>query len=158
MLPRSRVDRLSSLCAALAFGLAVVLLGRAASAAPAATSEDLFPAPTFVIPQGSSTVEDLATDKTWPGLASAHCVAVSPHGKRLLVSSASTTNVYLVDAYNGRKLARADPADREADSGRQDPVLDRSGSRAGRPEPRRLMRLDARQSRCNTTSSTPKTA
>lgn len=77
----------------------------AASAAPPAAPRDPFPSPTFVTLQGSNAVENLATGTTWQGLTSAHYVAVAPDGSRLLVSSASTEDAYLVDAHTGEKLA-----------------------------------------------------
>jgi len=72
-----------------------------AVAAPA----QLFPSSVYVTLQGSDSVESLPTGARWNNLDSAHYVAVSPDGRQLLVSSAATENVFIVDAKTGKKLA-----------------------------------------------------
>lgn len=73
--------------------------------AHAAESKDLFPAPVYVTLQGSNKVEILPGGKTCDGLPSAHYVAVSPDGSRMLVSSANKPEAYLVDTHDCAKLA-----------------------------------------------------
>ena len=72
-----------------------------AVAAPA----QLFPSSAYVTLQGSDSVESLPGGARWNNLDSAHYVAVSPDGRQLLVSSAATENVFIVDAKTGKKLA-----------------------------------------------------
>jgi YVTN family beta-propeller protein len=67
-----------------------------------------FPGPVYATVQAAGAVEDMATGKTWSDLPGAHYDAVSPDGKRLLVSSSNTTNAYLVDTETGRTLATFD--------------------------------------------------
>lgn len=76
--------------------------------AHAAEPKDLFPAPVYVTLQGSNQVEILPSGKTCDGLPGAHYVAVSPDGKRMLVSSANKPEAYLVDTHDCRKLATFD--------------------------------------------------
>jgi YVTN family beta-propeller protein len=72
-----------------------------AAAAPA----QLFPSPVYVTLQRSDSVESLPGGTRWNDLDSAHYVAVSPDGRQLLVSSAATENVFIVDAKTGKTLA-----------------------------------------------------
>lgn len=81
---------------ALAFGVA---------SANATEPKDLFPAPVYVTLQSGNAVENMQTGQTFGGLTAAHYDAISPDGKRLLVSSASLPEAYLVDAHTGKKLA-----------------------------------------------------
>lgn len=69
---------------------------------------NLFPASVYVTLQGSSKVEILPSGKACNDLPGAHYVAVSPDGKRLLVSSANLPEAYLVDTHTCRKLATFD--------------------------------------------------
>jgi len=86
--------------ATMAF-VAACLVAPWAAAAPA----QLFPAPVYVTLQGSNSVESLPSATRWSNLDSAHYVAISPDGKQLLVSSAATENVFIVDAHTGKTLA-----------------------------------------------------
>lgn len=108
MLPIAKCFSFRRVLSTLIGGVFALTLALTASATPPAAPHDVFPTATFVTLQGDNAVENLATGNTWPGLASAHYIAVSPDGKRLLVSSASTQDVYLVDASTGRKLATFD--------------------------------------------------
>lgn len=90
-------------------GCAMMLtVALAASAAPAAQSQHLFPTPVYVTLQGSDAVENMATGKAWHGLASAHYDALSADGTRLLVSSAKTPDAFLVDTKTGKTLKTFD--------------------------------------------------
>jgi YVTN family beta-propeller protein len=86
---------------------ATIVLVSAGMAAPwaAAASTQFFPSPVYVTLQGSDSVESLPGGTRWDNLDSAHYVAVGPDGKRLLVSSAATENVFVVDAKTGNTLA-----------------------------------------------------
>lgn len=83
---------------ALAFGLA--LAGSAAAREP-----ELFPAPVYVTLQSSNAVQAMPSGKPIEDLAAAHYDAISPDGRRLLVSSATQPEAWLVDARSGDKLA-----------------------------------------------------
>lgn len=83
---------------ALAFGLGNVEV-------QAAESQDLFPAPVYVTLQRSNEVESQPSGETWGNLTGAHYDAINPNGDRLLVSSAGGSEVYLVDAHSGKKVA-----------------------------------------------------
>ncbi|HEX5961155.1 MAG TPA: cytochrome D1 domain-containing protein [Rhodanobacteraceae bacterium] len=88
--------RLGACCVAiLMFGTAGVC---------AAKSANLFPAPVYVTLQASNAVENLPSGKVFDGLPDAHYDAISPDGSRLLVSSATLPEAWLVDARNGEKL------------------------------------------------------
>lgn len=76
-----------------------------ASGAVAAGPAQYFPSTAYVALQGSDSVELLPGGATWGKLDSAHYVAVSPDGTKLLVSSAATKNAYVVDAKSGKALA-----------------------------------------------------
>lgn len=89
----------------LACGMFAITSPLVASAATPDAAHGSFPTTTYVTLQGDNAVENLATGETWPGFAAAHYVAVSPDGRRLLVSSASTQDAYLIDARTGKKLA-----------------------------------------------------
>lgn len=65
----------------------------------------------YVTLQGSGAVEQLPTAQLITDLPSAHYVALSADQTRLLVSSAKTPYVYLVDVSGGNKLARFDVGD-----------------------------------------------
>lgn len=97
-LPTVRGQRLLRTCCAFALVLGV-------AGAYAAEAPNLFPAPVFVTLQASNAVESLPSGKTMDGLTAAHYDAVSPDGSRLLVSSATLPEVYLVDVHSGKKLA-----------------------------------------------------
>jgi YVTN family beta-propeller protein len=88
----------------LASGIFALGLGVGASA-KAAEPKGSFPAPVYVTLQGSNKVEILPSGKTCDGLPGAHYVAVSPDGRRMLVSSANQPEAYLVDTRDCRKLA-----------------------------------------------------
>lgn len=60
--------------------------------------------PLYVTLQGSDGVESLLPARLLAGLDGAHYVAVSGDGKRLLVSSASRPEAYLVDTTSGKLL------------------------------------------------------
>lgn len=98
---RSTQSHLHLVCAcattALVLGLSVT--------AHAAEPKGLFPAPVYVTLQGSNQVEILPSGKTCDGLPGAHYVAVSPDGRRMLVSSANKPEAYLVDTHDCAKLA-----------------------------------------------------
>lgn len=68
---------------------------------------NLFPDPVYVTLQASNAVESLPSGKTFhvPG---AHFMAVNRAGTRLLVGSATTPDVYLLDAESGKTLATFD--------------------------------------------------
>lgn len=83
---------------ALALGFGVI-------GARAAQSQNLFPGPVYVTLQASNAVESLPSGKLFEGLESAHYDAISPDGGRLLVSSATLPEAYLVDTHSGKKLA-----------------------------------------------------
>lgn len=87
---------------------ATIVFVSACMAAPwaVAGSTQLFPSPVYVTLQGSDSVESLPGGTRWDNLDSAHYVAVGSDGKRLLVSSAATENVFVVDAKTGKTLAR----------------------------------------------------
>lgn len=76
----------------------------ACTVASAAGAVNVFPAPIYVALQGSNEVEILPSGKTCGGLPGAHYVAVTPHGNRLLVSSANEPTAWLVDARTCQKL------------------------------------------------------
>ncbi len=86
---------------AIAAFVSACLVAPWAAAAPV----QLFPSPVYVTLQGSDSVASLPGGARWNNLDSAHYVAVSPDGRQLLVSSASTENVFIVDAKTGRTLA-----------------------------------------------------
>ena len=87
--------------AAAVFLSAWALASRAVAAGPA----QYFPSTAYVALQGSNSVESLPAGVTWNKLDTAHYVAVSPDGTKLLVSSAATENAYVVDAKTGKALA-----------------------------------------------------
>jgi len=87
--------------AAVVFTCACALASWAAAAGPA----QYFPSTAYVALQGSNSVESFPGGATWGKLDSAHYVAVSPDGTKLLVSSAGTENAYVVDAKTGKALA-----------------------------------------------------
>lgn len=96
--PRSR-RRIGPCCAML------FALGLGMAVAQAATPRNLFPAPVYVTLQTGGSVESLPSGETGSDLAGAHYDVVSPDGSRLLVSSATRPEAFLVDARSGRKLA-----------------------------------------------------
>ncbi len=104
MTTRSMVRRrhLAQVCGVIA--LALGLIAMAYAAAPKATA----PALVYVTLQGSDSVGILPDGKVCDGLPSAHYVAVSPDGRRLLVSSANLPQAYLVDTHSCAKLATFD--------------------------------------------------
>lgn len=83
----------------------VLVLGLGLACARAAQPRNLFPAPVYVTLQASNAVEDMRSGNTWSALDSAHYDAISPDGSRLLVSSATQPEAYLVDTRTGKKLA-----------------------------------------------------
>lgn len=95
--------RATALASIIALATAVVVV--AVPGANAAEPRNLFPTPVYVTLQGTGAVENMATGRTWHGLASAHYDALSPDGTRLLVSSATTPDAFLVDTRNGKTLA-----------------------------------------------------
>lgn len=94
--------RLPLVCCVVALAFALSTL------ASAAVPMDLFPAPVYVTLQGSNKVEILLSGKTCDRLPGAHYVAVGPDGNRLLVSSATQPDAYLVDAQTCARLATFD--------------------------------------------------
>jgi len=88
--------------AAVVFTCACAL---ASSWAAAAGPAQYFPSTAYVALQGSNSVESFPGGAAWGKLDSAHYVAVSPDGTKLLVSSAGTENAYVVDAKTGKALA-----------------------------------------------------
>lgn len=86
------------------FGVAF-FLGCTLPSAHAAETQSRFPAPVYVTLQASNAVERLADGKVWGELPSAHYDAISPDGARLLVSSATQPEAYLLDVASGKKLA-----------------------------------------------------
>lgn len=100
--PTQRRLHLAWACAtaALVLGYSVI--------AHAIEPKDVFSAPVYVTLQGSNQVEILPGGKTCDGLPGAHYVAVSPDGKRMLVSSANQPEAYLVDTHDCRNLATFD--------------------------------------------------
>lgn len=86
---------------------AALLLG-VGTLAQGAQPTELFPAPVYVTLQGSNRVEILPSGRTCNDLPSAHYVAVNPDGSRMLVSSASQPEAYLVDPRDCKKLATFD--------------------------------------------------
>lgn len=93
---------LQALCAlALALGMGL-------SGALATESRNVFPAPVYVTLQGSNAVQMLPAGGAWSGLDGAHFMDVSADGTRLLVSSKKPSEVYLLDATSGEKLATFD--------------------------------------------------
>lgn len=90
-------------------GCAVALaLGLGAASASAAEPTNLFPAPVYVTLQTSNAVESMPAGETWGSLTGAHYDAISPDGKRMLVSSKDQPEAYLLDVTTGRKLATFD--------------------------------------------------
>jgi len=87
--------------AAVVFTSACALASGTVVAGPA----QYFPSTAYVALQGSDSVESLPGGVTWGKLDSAHYVAVSLDGTKLLVSSAATENAYVVDAKTGKALA-----------------------------------------------------
>lgn len=85
-------------------GTLALALAQSASAA----ESEIFPDPIYVTLQASNAVEVLPTGPAWEGLDSAHYNAISSNGKRLLVSSKNTDNVYVVDTATGKTLATFD--------------------------------------------------
>lgn len=94
---------LASACCVIALAL-----GMSATVQADQASKDVLPAPVYVTLQSSNKVEILPSGKTCDGLPGAHYVAVSPDGKRLLVSSAKRPEAYLVDVHTCKKLATFD--------------------------------------------------
>ncbi|HEX7324944.1 MAG TPA: YncE family protein [Rhodanobacteraceae bacterium] len=82
---------------------AILVCAMAASAAPARNAQ-FFRAPVYVTLQGSGAVENMATGTVWHGLPGAHYDALSPDGTRLLVSSATSHDAFLVDTRTGKVL------------------------------------------------------
>lgn len=102
--PTTRRSHLTLTRCAVALAL-TLSLGLGVACASAAEPQKLFPAPIYVTLQSSNAVENMPSGKTWGALDSAHYDAISPDGSRLLVSSQSQPEVYLVDAATGKKLA-----------------------------------------------------
>lgn len=88
--------------------IALTLLSAVAVGAAGAATPRAFPAPVYVTLQASSAVESLPGGTTWRNLPAAHYIAISPDGKLLLVSSATTPEAWLLDARTGAKLATID--------------------------------------------------
>lgn len=89
----------------LAFWLALILLP---GIGLATESPQVFPAPVYVSLEGANAVEVLPQETVWYGLKSAHYIALSPDGHRLLVSGHQTGKVYLVDTGTGKTIATFD--------------------------------------------------
>lgn len=85
--------------------VAVLVLGFGSADARAVLPKDLFPEPVYVTLQASNAVESLPSGRLLERLESAHYDAISPDGSRLLVSSATQPEAYLVDTHTGKKLA-----------------------------------------------------
>lgn len=96
---RRQLNRLTVLCAAV-----LILSTGFICTASAAEEQNLFRAPVYVTLQASGAVENMQTEKT-SSVPNAHYVAASSDGKFLLVSSAGTSNAYLLDAHHGKTLA-----------------------------------------------------
>lgn len=88
--------------------IAALALSLAAFAATTAAPPNLFPAPAYVTLQGSGAVENMAKGDTWHGLPGAHYDALSADGTRLLVSSATKPDAFLIDTQTGKTLATFD--------------------------------------------------
>lgn len=67
--------------------------------------EPYFPGPVHVTTQGADAVEVLPQGATWTGLPDAHYVAVTPDGRRVLVTGQHTGKVHVLDARTGEPLA-----------------------------------------------------
>jgi DNA-binding beta-propeller fold protein YncE len=89
--------------AVLAFGMVL-----ASARAAAAAVEPWFPQPVYVTLQASNAVEILPSRRVCNALPGAHYLAVTPDGKRLLVSSATRPEAYLVDTETCARLATFD--------------------------------------------------
>ena len=93
---------------ALLWAMAIAMAALVAAGGRAAEPQDVFPTPVYVTLQGSGAVENMATGKTWHDLTSAHYDALSPDGSRVLVSSATTPDAFLVDTKTGKALKTFD--------------------------------------------------
>lgn len=85
----------------------MVMLGTTTALA-ADDDHNLFPGEVYVTLQDTGAVEALDSGQVWKDLPNAHYDAISPDGKRLLVSDADQPRAYLVDTDNGKKLASFD--------------------------------------------------
>gem|GEM_PF-88469 len=77
-----------------------------AAADPATTAE--FHEPVYISMKKSGTVEVFPSRKSWPGGPNMLYDAVTPNGRRLLVTSPSTNKVYVFDTGSGRQLSVLD--------------------------------------------------
>lgn len=85
--------------------VSVLLLSLGVNSGCTIKSEKMFPGPVYVTLQSSGVVESLPSGDTLSGLTNAHYDAISPDGSRLLVSSQTQPEAYLVDTHSGKKLA-----------------------------------------------------
>ncbi len=73
----------------------------AVSATATVSLDQAMPQPVYAAVQKSGVVERLPSKSTWPGVKGAHYDALSPDGRRLIVSGFKTGNVYIMDTDNG---------------------------------------------------------